>query len=77
MKLSRSARDSRLNITLSKRGSDWRLSIKLSKRDLGLRLKRRLKESESRKRDLDRRPRQPKLSVLDSNKNITQLSKNA
>ncbi len=49
----------------------------LSKKDLGLRLKRRLKESESRKRDLDKRPRQPKLSVLDSNKNTTQLSKNA
>ena len=42
-----------------------------------MRLKKRLKESELRKRDLDSRPKQPKQSGLDSRKSIMQLSKNA
>ena len=49
----------------------------LSKRDLGLKLKKRLKESELRKRDLDWRLKKLKQSVLDSKKSIMLLSKNA
>ena len=49
----------------------------LRKRDLGLKLKKRLKESELRKRELDWRLKKLKQSVLDSKKSIMLLSKNA